>query len=292
MAEEADLSPRESEVLDLLRLGLTNGEIAGRLGITLDGAKYHVSQIIGKLGVRDRYEAASWAERRPGSTGVLALVGVVWNRAGGILPVKLSGVAAIASAAGVLVIAVVAVAVLAWQATTGQMEPQTVDFEAPQVVPDPVALVNGDPISGRLVDIAVNQGSSVEYALDYGIDQVLLLQAGERWGLTGTTEEAIEWLRTVEGSWEGISPETRAEFEAIMIAQGLPVSNLSGDSYLIEELGVPTVTVLNARRYIAEEANADPRDLIASQAAVAAFLEKERSSATIVDCRTQSCSTD
>ena len=96
----------------------------------------------------------------------------------------------------------------------------------------------------------------------------------------------------MEGSWEGISPETRAEFEAIMIAQGLPVSNLSGDSYLIEELGVPTVTVLNARRYIAEEANADPRDLIASQAAVAAFLEKERSSATIVDCRTQSCSTD
>ncbi len=55
---------------------------------------------------------------------------------------------------------------------------------------------------------------------------------------------------------------------------------------------MPTVTLLNARRYIAEEANADPRDLIASQAAVAAFLEQERSNATIVDCRTQDCSTE
>ena len=40
MAEQADLTPREHEVLDLLRLGLTNEEIAGRLGMTLDGAKH------------------------------------------------------------------------------------------------------------------------------------------------------------------------------------------------------------------------------------------------------------
>ena len=54
------LTPREQEVVELLREGLTNPEIGQRLGISLDGAKYHVSEITGKLGVSDRYEAATW----------------------------------------------------------------------------------------------------------------------------------------------------------------------------------------------------------------------------------------
>ena len=54
-----ELTPREREVLDLVRLGLTNEEIAGRLGITNAGAKYHVSQILSKLGVATREEAAA-----------------------------------------------------------------------------------------------------------------------------------------------------------------------------------------------------------------------------------------
>jgi DNA-binding CsgD family transcriptional regulator len=53
------LTPREREVLDLVRHGLTNEEIAERLGITLDGAKYHVSQILSKLNVATREEAAA-----------------------------------------------------------------------------------------------------------------------------------------------------------------------------------------------------------------------------------------
>jgi DNA-binding CsgD family transcriptional regulator len=60
------LTPREREVLALLRRGLTNEEIASRLDISLDGAKYHVSQILSKLGVTTREEAAAWqpSERR------------------------------------------------------------------------------------------------------------------------------------------------------------------------------------------------------------------------------------
>ena len=56
-----DLTTREREVLDLVRLGLTNEEIAGRLGITEAGAKYHVSQILSRLGVSTREEAAAVA---------------------------------------------------------------------------------------------------------------------------------------------------------------------------------------------------------------------------------------
>jgi DNA-binding CsgD family transcriptional regulator/5'-deoxynucleotidase YfbR-like HD superfamily hydrolase len=61
-----ELSQRERQVLDLIRLGLTNEEIAQRLRISLDGAKYHVSQILSKLCVSTREEAAVWQppERR------------------------------------------------------------------------------------------------------------------------------------------------------------------------------------------------------------------------------------
>jgi DNA-binding CsgD family transcriptional regulator len=60
-----DLTPRQREVLQLIAAGKTNPEIAERLGITLDGAKFHVREILAKLGVDSREEAAAWwkAER-------------------------------------------------------------------------------------------------------------------------------------------------------------------------------------------------------------------------------------
>jgi DNA-binding CsgD family transcriptional regulator len=57
------LTPREQQVLALLREGLTNADIAIRLGISPDGAKYHVSEILSKLGVTSRQDAVAWAER-------------------------------------------------------------------------------------------------------------------------------------------------------------------------------------------------------------------------------------
>ncbi len=51
------LTPREQEVLGLLRDGLTNPQIARRMGISLDGAKYHVSEILSKLDVASRKAA-------------------------------------------------------------------------------------------------------------------------------------------------------------------------------------------------------------------------------------------
>ena len=49
---------------ELLRQGLSNRQVAERLGISLDGAKYHVSEILGKLGVSDRQQAAAWKPSR------------------------------------------------------------------------------------------------------------------------------------------------------------------------------------------------------------------------------------
>ena len=52
------LTPREREVLDALASGGTNKEIALALGITPGTVKTHVERLIGKLGVRDRTQAA------------------------------------------------------------------------------------------------------------------------------------------------------------------------------------------------------------------------------------------
>lgn len=56
-------TPREWQVLLHLRHGLTNVEIAHELGVSLAGAKYHVSEILSKLGVKSRKEAAEWHPR-------------------------------------------------------------------------------------------------------------------------------------------------------------------------------------------------------------------------------------
>jgi DNA-binding CsgD family transcriptional regulator len=53
-------TPRQREVLDLLVRGRSNAEIAAALGVSLDGAKWHVREILSKLGVQSREEAAEY----------------------------------------------------------------------------------------------------------------------------------------------------------------------------------------------------------------------------------------
>jgi len=57
------LTPREREVLSLLADGRTNRQIAGRLYISDKTASVHVSNILNKLGVTNRGEAAAVAHR-------------------------------------------------------------------------------------------------------------------------------------------------------------------------------------------------------------------------------------
>jgi DNA-binding NarL/FixJ family response regulator len=57
------LSPREMEVLAEIRLARTNREIAEHLGVSTTTVNKHVHQILRKLGVRNRSEAAVVAGR-------------------------------------------------------------------------------------------------------------------------------------------------------------------------------------------------------------------------------------
>lgn len=58
------LSPRQTEVLKQLTLGLTNKEIASALGIRKDGVEDHINIIFSKLGASNRAEAVAIALRK------------------------------------------------------------------------------------------------------------------------------------------------------------------------------------------------------------------------------------
>lgn len=63
-ARSEALTPRESEVLQLLAEGMANKEIASRLGISDHTVKFHVNALMAKLGVQSRTEAVVRAARK------------------------------------------------------------------------------------------------------------------------------------------------------------------------------------------------------------------------------------
>ncbi len=103
------LTPRQQDVFELLVTGLTNEEIAQHLGIAPNSVKYHVSEILQRLGVDNRHDAVA-LYRTQGSGWLAGLAPVMFFR-------KLSFVSLPKAAAGAVFAATTAgIAVVAWGA--------------------------------------------------------------------------------------------------------------------------------------------------------------------------------
>jgi alpha-tubulin suppressor-like RCC1 family protein/DNA-binding CsgD family transcriptional regulator len=105
---EGALTLRQRDVYELLVTGLTNEEIAQQLGITPDGAKYHVAQILQRLGAENRHDAVA-LRQRAGSDGRLA----AWAPVMFLRKLPFAWLAK-AAAGGALTTAAAGIALLAW----------------------------------------------------------------------------------------------------------------------------------------------------------------------------------
>jgi len=191
--DPTDLTDRERDVLELLRRDFTNEQIAERFGISLDGAKYHVSQILSKLGVATREEAAAVAlgERRR------------WWAAWPLWA-KIAGAAFVASVVGGL-------ALLAWGALRtdskdGQDKEQIINAVLDQIAREPR---NRADRSTATADLMTERQASDE------IRRFLAIEGGQVMSASVTVAERMVWLVKVHGQFVGFigigsrGPETR-----------------------------------------------------------------------------------
>ena len=100
------ITDRQREVASLIAGGFTNGQIAEELGITLDTAKFHVSGLLTRLGLRRREEVAEWYRAHFGTVATLR----AWVR--GLVAMPTIGWMGAASAVGTATLVAVVVLVV------------------------------------------------------------------------------------------------------------------------------------------------------------------------------------
>lgn len=182
------LTPREWEVLTLVREGLTNPQIAERMGITLDAAKYHVSEILSKLHLGSREEAAAWRPEPP----QVAVMRPSWANALGHWWQVIAGTAG----AGVAVAAVAGLGVLAYGVIKTESADETSVGAAPSATaaPGPAVRAEAEQIiaEGNLSTFAATESGSLltvwhncDFQLDTDCDGAWRLGTGSQTVATG-----------------------------------------------------------------------------------------------------------
>jgi DNA-binding CsgD family transcriptional regulator len=172
------LTPREWEVLDLLREGLTNDQIAARLGVSHDTAKFHVSEILGKLGVESRREAALWAGRPKVAFGLAPILAFL-----DASPVRRLAAAAIGVAAVALALLAVSVVIMDNRDDGGDDSETTAPTLAATLqvtstaTPTPGATAGPTPTHGPREPAFAPDGRTGEPRLDAIIDDMLTADA-------------------------------------------------------------------------------------------------------------------
>jgi DNA-binding CsgD family transcriptional regulator len=140
------LTPSEQRVLELVRDGKTNGEIASELSISVPGVKWHVSNMLGKLRLTDRHQLAAWQPSDVAESGKRS----GWNR---VLVVK------VAAATGALAAGVVAVAV-GVAAYNGGDESAERDIAVPVSTLPPQSVLNSGLLL-QVVDVVTDETKTV-----------------------------------------------------------------------------------------------------------------------------------
>jgi DNA-binding NarL/FixJ family response regulator len=59
VSQELVLTSREAQILEMIKMGMSNRDIAAELCIALHTVKNHVHSVLGKLGVSTRTQAAA-----------------------------------------------------------------------------------------------------------------------------------------------------------------------------------------------------------------------------------------
>lgn len=227
------LTDRQAEVLRLVARGLTNAEIAQELGITLDGAKFHVSEILGKLGVATREGAAErWrAESRPAARARRWLAALFFGTAAKFVAGALATLAV-----GAVVVAVILI--------RGSDSPAANDVQdtSPTAAASPVV-----PIT-RPIGVGGQPDSLVELAGDVWVGNQTSREVVRLDGSTGAIEARIavnsRWLKLGGGAgslWVGapeldqvlrIDPATNKVVAAIPFPRALGLQFAFAGGYL------------------------------------------------------------
>ena len=172
------LTPREWEVLALLRQSLSNEQIAERLDISVPGVKYHVSEILSKLHVSSREEAAAWQPERTPSG---------WRRAMA-LPIVAAG--AKAASIGVVAATLIAIGVVTWGVVASE-GPDGSDQEA--LVPSPgSSSPRAAPVAGPVTLDAAGSDFTADHAIMYVVSASEAIQPNSVSAVLTTYEEARE----------------------------------------------------------------------------------------------------